>query len=413
MAEGDGADQRAVRDLHAVKHLEPLPQAAQDRDRVLLRRLVHHDGLEPPFQGRVLLDPLPVLVQGGGPDHVQLAAGQHWLEHVARVHGPLGRPGAHHGVQLVQEEQDAALRGPDLAEHGPQALLELTAVLGPGHQGAHVQAEDRLVAQALRDIAAGDPLGQPFHDRGLAHPRITDQDRVVLGLAGQDLDDPPDLRVPADDRVEPAAGRVRHEVGAVLGQRLVGDLRHGRGDPLVAADPGQRLQEPVPGHALLLKQAAGRGGRALGQQGQQQVLDRDVLVLEPACLLLGRVEQPGQPLGDHDLPWVRPRAADPRAPGQLRFQRLAQPVRIRAGLAEQPGGDALGLVEQREQQVLAVYLGMAEAERLGLRVVQRFLRLLGQVTRVHGYRPGHWEPRRAVSSTAIRSSRSVTSATAA
>ena len=52
---------------------------------------------------------------------------------------------------------------------------------------------------------------------------------------------------------------------------------------------------------------------------------------------------------------------------------LPQPVRIRAGLAEQPRDDALGLVEQREEQMLDVYLGMAEAERLGLRVVQRFL----------------------------------------
>ena len=94
-----------------MEHLEALAQAAQDRDRVLHGRLVHHDRLEPPLQGRVLLDVLAVLVQGGGADHVQLAAGQHRLEHVARVHRALGRARAHHGVQLVDEQQDAALCG--------------------------------------------------------------------------------------------------------------------------------------------------------------------------------------------------------------------------------------------------------------------------------------------------------------
>ena len=98
---------------------------------------------------------------------------------------------------------------------------------------------------------------------------------------------------------------------------------------------------------------------------------------------------------------------------ELGLQCLPQPVRIRAGLAEQPGNDALGLVKQREQQMLNVHLGVPEAKRLGLRVVQCFLRFLRQVARVHVYLPGRRAPRRAASSTAIRSSRSVTSPMAA
>ena len=121
-----------------------------------------------------------------------------------------------------------------------------------------------------------------------------------------------------------------------------------------------------------MEQAAGRGGRPLGQQRQEQVLDRDVLVLEPVRFLLGRVKQAGQPLRDADLSRAHARAADPRPPRELGLQRRPQPVRIGAGLAQQPGDDALGLVEQGEQQVLAVDLGVPEAERLGLRVVERF-----------------------------------------
>ena len=109
MAQHDGRDERAVLDLHAVEHLEPLAQAAQDRDRVLDRGLVDEHRLEAAFEGGVLLDVLAVLVEGGRADHVQLAAGEHRLEHVAGVHRAFGGAGADDGVQLVDEEQDAAL----------------------------------------------------------------------------------------------------------------------------------------------------------------------------------------------------------------------------------------------------------------------------------------------------------------
>ena len=80
-----GGDEGGVLDADAVVHLEALAQAAQDRDRVLHVRRLHHDGLEAPLQRRVLLHVLAVLVEGGGADAVQLAPGQHGLEQVAGV----------------------------------------------------------------------------------------------------------------------------------------------------------------------------------------------------------------------------------------------------------------------------------------------------------------------------------------
>ena len=47
-----------------------------------------------------------------------------------------------------------------------------------------------------------DPLGEALDDRGLADAGLADQDGVVLGAAGEDLDDAADLVVAADDRVE-------------------------------------------------------------------------------------------------------------------------------------------------------------------------------------------------------------------
>ena len=157
-----------------------------------------------------------------------------------------------------------------LVEHGLEPLLELAAVLGAGHQRAHVEGEDRLVPQALGHVAADDALGEALDDRGLADAGVADEHRVVLRLAGQDLDDAADLAVPADDRVELAGPGVGDQVAAVLLQRLVGDLRHGRGDPLVAADRGERLQEPRPGSGRARAAAARPASRCPRRAGRSR-----------------------------------------------------------------------------------------------------------------------------------------------
>ena len=182
------------------------------RDGVLDARLADEDRLEAPLQRRVLLDVLAVLVQGGRADAVQLAAGQHRLEHVRGVHRALGRARPDDGVELVDEQDDLAGRVGDLLQDRLQALLELAAILGAGHHRAEVERDDPLVLEPLRHVAAGDPLGQALDDRGLADAGLADQDRVVLGPAGEDLDDPADLLVAADDRVE-LAGRGRARSG--------------------------------------------------------------------------------------------------------------------------------------------------------------------------------------------------------
>ena len=185
------------------------------------RRLADQDRLEAPLQRGVLLDVLAVLVERRRADAVQLAARQHRLEHVAGVHRALGRARADDGVQLVDEEDDLALGLGDFLEDGLQALLELAAELRAGDQRAHVERDDPLVLQPLRHVAADDALRQPLDDGGLADARLADQHRVVLGAAGEHLDDAADLLVAADDRVELALARQLGQVAAVLLQRLV------------------------------------------------------------------------------------------------------------------------------------------------------------------------------------------------
>ena len=198
--------ERGVLDPHAVMQLVALPQPAQDADRVLDARLVDHDRLEAPLERRILLDVLPVFVERRRAHRMQLAAREHRLQHVRRVHRSFGRAGADHGVELVDEQDDLALGVDDFLEHRLQALLELAAILRAGDQRAHVQRDDFLVLQPFGHVAANDAAGEPFDDRGLADTRFADQHRVVLRAAREHLDHAADFLVAADDRIELVPG---------------------------------------------------------------------------------------------------------------------------------------------------------------------------------------------------------------
>ncbi len=278
MGEHGRRDERRVLDADAVMHLVALLEPAEDRDRVLDARLVHHDGLEPPLQRRVLLDVLLVLVERGRADAVQLAAGQHRLEQIARVHGALGGAGADDGVQLVDEEDDLALRVLDGLEHRLEPLLELAAVLRAGDQRPHVERHDALVLEPLGHVAAHDPLGEALDDRRLADAGRSDQHRVVLGAAREDLDHAADLLVAADDRVELALLGERGQIAPVLLERLVGALGRLARHALAAADGGERLEQLLPGEAGGAERLRHRAVLQIGER-QQQVLDAHVLVL--------------------------------------------------------------------------------------------------------------------------------------
>ena len=219
-----GSDERGVPDPDAVVRLVALLEPAQDRDRVGDGRLADEHRLEAALERSVFLDVLAVLVQRCRADRAQLSAGQHRLEHVRGVHGALGRAGADDGVQLVDEEDDLALRALDLGQDGLQPLLELAAVLRAGEERADVERPDPLALQSFRDVAGDDALGETLGDRGLADAGVADQYRVVLRPTREDLDHPADLLVAADDRVELAPFGELGQVAAELLERLVGAL---------------------------------------------------------------------------------------------------------------------------------------------------------------------------------------------
>ena len=373
-----GGHDRAIRDAHAVVDLVLLLQAAQDRDRLLHARLAHEDGLEPALERGVLLDVLAVLVERRRADRVQLAARERGLEHVARIHRAFGRARAHDGVQLVDEEHDLPGGLLDLAKHRLQAVLELASVLRARDHRSEVERDDVLVAQAARHVAGDDALSEPLDDGGLARSRFADEHRIVLRAARQDLDRAADLVDAADHGVELAVARGLREVATVALERL--ELRLG----VLVGDLGARAQlldrcvEPRGGGAGALERAAGLA--LVGRERHEQMLAGDVGVLH----LLGDLEGVGQ----HGVEarahaHLSGRAGDLGRCCQGFADGRVELVRVRADLREDRPDDALGLVEQRLEQVLGFDLACAVLLGDAAGCFERFLRLDGELVESH------------------------------
>ena len=211
-------------------------QAAQDGNRVLDGRLRHEHGLEPALERRVLFDVLAVFVERGCADAVQFAARQGGLQQVAGVHGAFGRSRADDRVQFVDEQDHIAVRAGDFLQDGLQALLEFAPVLRAGDQRAHVERDQAFVSQGFGHVALHDADRQPLDDGRLADAGFADQDRVVLGAAGEDLHGAADFVVATDHGVELVLAGCLREVAPVFLQRLERSLRVFVRHALVAAD---------------------------------------------------------------------------------------------------------------------------------------------------------------------------------
>ena len=210
-----------------------------------------------------------------------------------------------------------------------------------------------------------DALGERLGDGGLADARLTDQGRVVLRLAAEDLDDPLDLLLAADDRVELAGPRQLGQVDAELveGRRLRRALRllRGRDAGALAQDVNDLVADLVQVHAQALQHARG-DALALAHEAQQQVLGTDVVVAQPPRLVDGQLDHPLGAGRQADLADDRPVAAT-----DDELDRAADLGQLDVHVLEHPGGDALALPHQPEQQMLGADVVMVEALGLVLR----------------------------------------------
>ena len=346
--------ERLVGDRAAVVRLVAVAQPAQDLDGLLLGGFLHQDLLEAALEGRVALEVLAVLVEGRRADGLQLAARQRRLEDAGRVDGALGRTRADEVVQLVDEQDDVAALG-DLLHHLLEALLELAAVLRPGHEGREVQRVDLLVLEQVRHLVARDALGEALDDGGLADAGLADEHRVVLRAAREDLHHALDLVLAADDRVELAIGGQLGQVAPELLQQLARLLVGGRptgGLALLAATRAREhaddLVADLLGVGVEVRQDACGDALVLAHEAEQDVLGADVVVPERQRLAKCQLEDLLGAGGERDLArghlFPGPDDPDDLRPDLLHrdFKPLEDPCRETFLFAQQAEEDVLG-----------------------------------------------------------------------
>ena len=204
---------------HAVVFFVAAAQPGENLHRLLDRRLVDGDLLQPPRERAILFDVLELL-EGRRADHAQLAGREQRLQQRREIHRAAGdRAGADGRVDFVDEEDRLRPR----AEGGDdrlEALLEIAAEARAGEQRAGVEREDLSALQRLLDIVGQQPRGQPFGHRGLADAGLADEDRIVLAPPAEDFDGALQFLGAPDERIELALAGASRQVDAVGGERI-------------------------------------------------------------------------------------------------------------------------------------------------------------------------------------------------
>jgi hypothetical protein len=222
-------------------------------------------------------------------------------------------------VDLVDEQDDVAALG-DLLHHLLEALLELAAVLRARDEGGEVQRVDLLALEQLGHVGVRDPLGQALDHGGLADAGLADEHRVVLRAAREDLHDPLDLGLPADDRVELAVrgelGQVAPELveqlGGLLALALGRGARAGARARALAEEPPERRPPGTGEHAddlvadllgvrVEVEEDASGDALVLAHEPEEDVLRPDVVVAEAQGLAQGELEDLLGPRREGDL----------------------------------------------------------------------------------------------------------------
>ena len=328
-----------------------------------------HD-LEAPFQRRILLDVLAILIEGGCADSAQLAARQRRLEHVRSIDSTFGCARTHQGVQFVDEQDDLPVRLFNILEHCFQAVFELPTILSAGQHGAEVERDHSLVAQQFRHIAGENAPRQSFHDGRLANARFANEHRIVLGAPRQHLDHAANFFIPANHRVKLAPARQFRQVLGIAVKGLVLALRSLVGHSLVAAHGGQAFEDCVAGSALRCQRKLRRIILQL-RQCQQQVLGRHVLVFKIFCFFGGVVQHLLQVVGEAGL---RRGSAYLGQAGDSVANTGVQLFGAHSNLLQHGNDDAVFVFQQRHEQVQGKHFRLTVLIGQGTGLLNRLLR---------------------------------------
>ena len=293
------------------------------------------------------------------PMRLDLAARERRLEHVRGVDGALGGAGADERVQLVQEEDTFSdcrisfMTALSRSSNWPRYFV-------PATRAPRSSWSSRLCDEHVRHVVVDDLLGEALDDGRLAHAGLADQDRVVLRAAGEDLDDPLDLGLAADHRVELALagelGQVARELvedGRLASASWAAGSTGRRGGPASPGAPrraGRRATRGSwPRSTALPSSGRGAGARCRCSCARAGALPRcDSSSTRLAC---GRERHLAE----------RERL---REPGQRPLDLALDGLEAEPEALEDRGRDALPVADQPEQDVLGPHEVVAEPARL-------------------------------------------------
>ena len=159
--------------------------------------------LESSRQCSVLFHAFLEFVQGGRSDTLDVSAGQGRLEHVGRIEASGCAAGSDDRVELVDEQDHVRIRR-YFVDYVLESLLEISAIFGTCDDGAEIQRYEPFAFKHRRDVSVDDLDGDSFHDGGFADSGITDEHRIVLPSASENLDDALYLVLSSHERIQPS-----------------------------------------------------------------------------------------------------------------------------------------------------------------------------------------------------------------
>ena len=374
----DGGSYGVVRDTGLVEGFVAVAQAEEDGHGVVFRRFADQDGLETAGQSGIFFKVFLVFVDGRSADALQVAPGQGRFEDIGCIHGPFDGTGADELVDFVDEEDDGIVLFDDVKD-ALDPFFKFAAVLGTGDDAGQVEGENALVQQAVRHVAVDDALGQAFGNGRLADARCANEDRIVLGPAAEDLDDPADFLFPADDRVDFALLGPFIEITAELGQVAAVLGSHGVAafDGRVVHEFTQALGDEVRVDVHIFQDLDGHAAPFFEDAGQH-VFRADIVLFQPVRFADGQFHCPLRPRRQAQF---RRRIL---SPADVLFDGAGDIFRRQAQLVEEQAGNAVCIENETEQDMFGPDVIMVEFLCRFLRILQDSFGIIGETIVHHG-----------------------------
>ena len=195
-------------------------------------------------------------------------------------------------MYLINKQQNLSIRFYHLVENGFQSFLKLTPILGTSHQSTHIQGEQGLVLQRLRYIASHNSPSQSLYNSGFTNTWLTNQHRVVLGTAGQNLNGSSNFIITANNWIQLALTSHLSQITAVFFKSFVAILWVGRVYILLSVFLNG-VGNTIFGQAESTTDISSLV-TAILHNSQQQMLGADIIILHAVSKLLGFGNNPAQ-----------------------------------------------------------------------------------------------------------------------